>query len=155
MERLGDDARRLLAAAGAGGTFELSAVIAVWRDCVGEAIARAAWPGRVSRDGTLHVATDSSAWAFELERLAPEIAGRLRDALGDGAPQALRFAPGRVPERDFDPSLDLSEAPEITAELRVEGETIAAAIEDSELRGLVARAAAASLARSGSDRGFC
>ena len=46
MERLGDDARRLLAAAGAGGTFELSAVIAVWRDCVGEVIARAAWPAR-------------------------------------------------------------------------------------------------------------
>ena len=61
MERLGDDARRLLAAAGAGGTHELSAVIAVWRDCVGEVIARAAWPGRISRDGTLHVATASSA----------------------------------------------------------------------------------------------
>jgi predicted nucleic acid-binding Zn ribbon protein len=155
MERLGDDARRLLAAAGAGGTHELSAVIAVWRDCVGEVIARAAWPGRISRDGTLHVATASSAWAFELERLTPEIAGRLHEALGGDAPQALRFAPGRVPERDFDPAVDLAEAPRITAELRAEGETIAAAIEDSELRELVARAAAASLARAGSDRGFC
>ena len=155
MERLGDDARRLLASAGAGGTYELSAVIAVWRDCVGEAIARAAWPGRLSRDGTLHVATASSVWAFELERLTPEIAGRLHEVLGGDAPQALRFAPGRVPERDFDPVIDLSKAPEITTELRVEGETIAAAIEDPGLRELVARAAAASLARASSDRGFC
>ena len=155
MERLGDDASRLLAAAGAGGAFELSAVLAVWRDCVGEAIARAAWPGRLSRDGTLHVATASSTWAFELERLVPEIAGRLREALGQRAPQALRFAPGRIPERDFDPALDLSQPPEITAELRSAGEAIASAIDDEELRELVARAAAASLARAGSDRGFC
>ena len=70
MKRLGDDARRLLAAAGAGGTYGVSAVTNVWRECVGETIARAAWPGRVARDGTLHVTTVSSAWAFELGQLA-------------------------------------------------------------------------------------
>ena len=30
------------------------------------AIAANAWPARIARDGTLHVATSSSAWAFEL-----------------------------------------------------------------------------------------
>ena len=155
MERLGDNARQLLNAAGAGGTFELSAATAVWSECVGETIARAAWPKRLSRDGTLHVATASSAWAFELERLAPEIAERLRAVLGEDSPGALRFAPGLIPEPGRDEFEDAAGPPAITAQIRSEGETIASAIEDSELRGLVARAAAASLARAGSDRGFC
>src|SRR5262249_62103985 len=89
MERLGDDARRLMAAAGAGGNYRVSAVTGVWRDCVGDAIARAAWPSRLARDGTLHVTTVSSAWAFELERLAPGVAGRLGTAPGAGAPGAV------------------------------------------------------------------
>jgi hypothetical protein len=155
MERLGDNARQLLDAAGAAGTFELSATTAVWRECVGEAIARASWPKRLSREGTLHVATASSTWAFELERLAPEIAERLRAVLGDDSPAALRFAPGLIPEPDSDELENVSDPLQITAQTRSEGEAIASAIEDSELRALVARAAAASLARAGSDRGFC
>ena len=155
MERLGDAARQLLDAAGAGGTFELSSATAVWRDCVGETIARAAWPKRLSRVGTLHVSTASSTWAFELERLAAEIAERLQAVLGNDSPRALRFAPGLIPEPDTDDSQHVADPPEITAQTRSAGETIASAIEDSELRGLVARAAAASLARAGSDRGFC
>jgi hypothetical protein len=155
MERLGDNVRHLLDAAGAGGAFELSATTAVWRECVGETIARAAWPKRLARDGTLHVSTASSTWAFELERLAAEIAGRLRAALGDDSPRVLRFAPGVIPEPDRDDPEDAASPPEITAEVRSEGENIAAIIEDAELRAIVARAAAASLARAGSDRGFC
>lgn len=134
---------------------ELSATGAVWRECVGEAIARAAWPARLSRDGTLHVATASSTWAFELTRLGGEIAERLQAALGDAAPRTLRFAPGPIPEpADEDPQRTPT-APEITALSRLEGEKIASGIEDLELRGLVARAAAASLERARSDRAFC
>ena len=154
MERLGDDARRLLAAA-ARGTYEVSAVTGVWRECVGDAIARSAWPSRLARDGTLHVATASSTWAFELERLAPDIVGRLQAALGADAPSSLRFAPGPVPEPPADPAADAPERPEVTPAMVSQGEILAAAIDDAELRALVARAAAASLARAGSDRGFC
>jgi hypothetical protein len=154
VKRLGDDARRLLDAAGVPGAAEISAVNAVWRACVGEAIAKAAWPRRIARDGTLHVATLSSTWAFELDRLSGEIRQRLRDVLGDDAPPSLRFAPGPVPELGPD-----DEAPEpaleIPSEARSQGARIAAGIEDSELRDLVARAAAASLARARSDRSFC
>ncbi len=153
MERLGDDARRVLAAAGAPGIDELAAIVAAWPRCVGDPIARAAWPQRLARDRTLHVATVSSTWAFELDRLAGEIERRLAEELGSDAPLALRFAPGPVPSP---PAAERAGEPlEISAESRAEGEQIAAAIADATLRELVARAAAASLERSRSDRHFC
>src|SRR3954468_5317803 len=61
-----------------------------WPGAVGEAIARFAWPARIGRDGTVHVHTADSTWAFELAHRAPEIAGRLdADRLG--------CAPGPLP----------------------------------------------------------
>ena len=48
-----------------------------WPDAVGEAIARNAWPARIARDGTVHVNTADSVWAFELGQKASEIAGSL------------------------------------------------------------------------------
>lgn len=155
MERLGDDARRLLAAAGVRGVAELEPITRAWRSSVGDAIARAAWPKRLSRDGTLHVATVSSTWAFELERLASQIKGRLDEALGPAAPAALRFAPGPVPEPDADPEGSAPEPPQVSEESRAQGRAIASSIADEELRELVARAAAASLERARSDRTFC
>ena len=155
MQRLGDNARRLLEAAGAPGVTELSATTAVWQECVGDAIARAAWPSRLSRDGTLHVSTTSSTWAFELSRLGGDITERLRMVLGDAAPQAIRFTPGPVPEPAAENPQPTRGAHEITRQSRVEGEQIAAAIENEELRKLVARAVAASLERARSDRAFC
>ena len=63
-EPLGGDVRRQLARLGpAGDTVEIAAA---WPAAVGRAIAANAWPARVSRDGTLHVSTSSSTWAFEL-----------------------------------------------------------------------------------------
>jgi hypothetical protein len=155
MERLGDEASRLLAAAGSSGRGDLSAVTAAWAGCVGEAIARAAWPLRLSRDGTLHVATASSTWAFELDRLAGEIAGRLRAHLGDAAPLALRFAPGPVPGPPDHADHAPREPLRPTAESRAQADRIAAPISDPELRRAVARAAAASLESRRSDRRFC
>src|SRR3954463_859253 len=61
-----------------------------WPAAVGEQIARFAWPARIARDGTVHVNTADSVWAFELGHRAPEIAGRL------GVPK-VRFAPGPLP----------------------------------------------------------
>jgi hypothetical protein len=156
VRRLGDDASRLLAAAGVPRLDELSAVTDAWPRCVGAAIARSAWPRRLARDGTLHVATVSSTWAFELDRLAGDICARLQEALGeDVAPRALRFAPGPVPEPPADDAKTVPRMASPTAESRSEGERIAAGIADDALRRLVARAAAASLDRARSDRHFC
>ena len=155
MERLGDDARRLLTASGLPDLGSLGVIADAWPAAVGDAIARAAWPSRVARDGTLHVATTSSAWAFELARLAPEIHARLRAALGDVAPAALRFAPGPVPEPPPEAAGAATQPPEIYSEDRAQAVGLASAIDDPALRELVARAASASLARARADRAFC
>ena len=67
-----------------------------WPQAVGEAIARNAWPARIARDGTVHVNTADSVWAFELGHRAAEIAEKL------GVPK-VRFAPGPLPEPDVEP----------------------------------------------------
>jgi hypothetical protein len=151
MERIGTDVERELGRFGPAAG--MARVVSVWPQAVGETVARNAWPARVSRDGTLHVATSSSAWAFELSQLAPTVLERLRAALGEDAPAALRFAPGRLPEPSRPtPAAASSEAAEPSAEERELGAALAAGIADSDLRELVARAAAASLARAASDR---
>jgi len=125
-------------------------VVAAWPDAVGAGIAAEAWPARIARDGTLTVATSSSVWAFELTQLEETIRERLSVALGEGAPKRLRFAPGRLPERAGDaPESAPSPCPPVVGEeARRRGEELARPIEDDELRALVARAAAASLARA-------
>lgn len=147
MERLGDEIRRERERVGPGGDG-LDAVARAWAASVGETIARNAWPARLTDHGTLHVATSSSTWAFELTRLAPTILEQLRRVLGKATPSALTFAPGPVPgpppaapaDRGPDP-------PRATPEQRAEAASLAAGIDDAELRELVARAAAASLAK--------
>ena len=149
-DRIGDDVRRELSRFGpAPGMAEL---LAAWPDAVGEGIARNAWPARIARDGTLHVAVTSSAWAFELGAHAAEILDRLREALGEAAPAALRFTPGPVPEPDPEEGRQAPRTvPEpSTAELE-EAARAAASIEDPELRELVRRAVAASLATTRDD----
>lgn len=129
-------------------------VVAAWPDVAGQAIARNAWPARLSRDGTLHVHTSSSAWSFELSHLAPDLLTRLREKLGESAPKALRFAPGPLPENELErPPDERSIQPrEPLPEERELAAALAAGIADEALRDLVARAAAASLAKGRSDR---
>ena len=150
-KRIGEDVRRELGRFGPAGA--IAEIVEAWPAAVGDSIARNAWPARVSRDATLHVATSSSAWAFELVLLEADIRARLSEVLGADAPQRLRFAPGRLPEpasetaeeaskRVFRPSL----------EHRREAEEIAAPIADENLRKIVAKAAAASLENARNDR---
>ena len=95
-ERIGDEVRRELSRFGpAEGMTE---IVRAWPEAVGEQIAQNAWPARLSRDGKLHVATSSSAWAFELAQLEPKLLEHLSEALGDRVPAGLRFAPGKLPE---------------------------------------------------------
>jgi hypothetical protein len=152
MEPIGTEIRRELARFGpAAGMSEL---VEAWPAVVGEPIARNAWPARVARDGTLHVATESAAWAFELAQHETELLGRLCAAVGEAAPRRLRFAAGRLPE-PAPPSGTAEESPiEPSPGERSEARRLASRIADEELRAAVAEAAAHSLARSRSGRGL-
>jgi hypothetical protein len=110
---------------------------------VGEAIARNAWPARIARDGTLHVSTTDSIWAFELGHRSLEIAARL----GVGS---VRFAPGPVP-RDV-PAPPPRPPLEPTPEQEAEAAEIAAPIEREDVRRSVQTAVLSSLARGAVDR---
>ena len=150
-ERLGEDVRRELDRFGPAGA--IADVVAVWPTAVGDSIARNAWPARIARDGTLHVSTSSSAWAFELGLLEADLRERLLEHLGVRAPRQLRFAPGRLPEPAApDPETTASRAPTVTDQHRQAGDELAAGISDENLRKVVAKTAAASLARPPDDR---
>jgi len=153
MERIGEEIRRELGRVGPGGS--IAGVVAAWPAAVGDEVARNAWPSRVSRDSTLVVNTASSAWAFELTQLQSVVLEQLVAVLGEGAPRALRFVPGPLPEppapaaeparpQPLEPSPDsLAAAAELTSE-----------IADDDLRTRIARAAALSLERARDDRRF-
>jgi Dna[CI] antecedent, DciA len=150
-ERIGQDVRRELDRFGPAGA--IADVVDVWPDAVGDSISRNAWPARIARDGTLHVSTSSSAWAFELGLLEAGLRERLSERLGDRAPTQLRFAPGRLPEPAGPAPEDAdSRAPHVTDQHRQAGRELAAPIADKNLRKLVAKAAAASLAKPPDDR---
>jgi hypothetical protein len=151
MDRIGEAVRRELGRFGSAG--EMADLVGAWPEAVGETVARNAWPARLARDGTLHVNAGSSAWAFELQQLESEIAGRLKDVLGESAPARLRFVPGRLPE----PPSPVEERrvtplPEATLEQAREARGWAAEIESEDLRKSVEKAARASLARAAGDR---
>ncbi|HEX7082562.1 MAG TPA: DciA family protein [Gaiellaceae bacterium] len=113
-----------------------------WPGVVGPSIARNAWPARIARDGTVHVHTADSIWAFELGHRAVEVAERL------GVPK-VRFAPGPLPE-----AADETEAPplEPSAVDLERARAIAAGIRDENLRETVQRAVSFGLARAARDR---
>jgi hypothetical protein len=155
MERIGDSVGKELARSGGGAGAALAEIVGVWPQAVGDVVSRQAWPLRMSKDGTLHVATTSATWAFELDRLASEIHERLTALAGSSAPAKLRFRVGPVPEPAGLPGTE-TEAPrralETTPETEREASAIAAEVSDPELRELVARAARASLSRARSGR---
>jgi hypothetical protein len=97
------------------------------------------------------VHTSSSTWAFELEQLSTDIRARL----GKLAPPRLRFAPGPLPEPDTPmPDQAVHDVPAPSADELDTAAELAAEIADEKLRKLVARAAAASLAKARSSRTF-
>ena len=148
---IGENVRRELGRFGPAGA--MAAIVEAWPGAVGDSIGRNAWPARVSRDGTLHVATSSSAWAFELGLLEADIRARLAAAVGTDAPRRLRFAPGRLPE----PASEASEegakrVSRPSPQHRRQAGEIAAPIADENLRKIVEKAAAASLEKAQNDR---
>lgn len=112
-----------------------------WPEAVGEAIARHAWPARIARDGTVHVNTSDSVWAFELGHRAKEIGERL-------GVDKLRFAPGPLPEA---PPERHAEAVQPTPEDVEKARALAAEIDEETLRETVQKAISFALARMRSD----
>ena len=116
-------------------------VVEQWPGLVGPAIARNAWPARIARDGTVHVHTSDSIWAFELGHRAREIADRL------GVPK-VRFAPGPLPEPEPEAT------PPAVVPSPVDHErarAISSSILDESLRETVQKAVSLGLARSRRD----
>ena len=157
MERIGREVERELGRGGSRDAIPLAALTAAWPEVVGNAVARHAWPLRIAKDGTLHVATASSTWAHELGFLSDEILERLRAHLGTDAPTKVKCAVGPIPE--VERADDVSPEPfpadaDVPLEVRSEAAAVASAITDPELREVVARAARASLLRARSGRNF-
>ncbi len=137
-EEIRAELRRFGADSGAGD------VVAVWPKVVGEEIARNAWPARTQPDGTLVVHVRDSIWGFELTQRAGEISSRL-----PGRPR-LRFVPGPLPAAppDVHPQRSLEATP---AQAR-EAASMAAGIEDPDLRESVVKVIKAALVRAPDDR---
>ena len=68
----------------------LAAIQTAWSSAVGEQLAAVAEPAS-ERDGTLTIECADAVWAQELELMQGALLERLREELGDQAPEALRF----------------------------------------------------------------
>ncbi len=134
MDKLGSEIRREFSRLGP--QAELGVILERWEAAVGELIARNAWPARIARDGTLHVATADSVWAFELGQQAARIA----TAIGI---EKVTFAPGPLPDRSVAP--EPVYAPPAPPELVAEARALTSSIEDEGLRESVQRAVLSSL----------
>jgi hypothetical protein len=149
IERVGDEVARELARFGV--PIGLAPLVEAWPAAVGPEIARNAWPARIGRDGTLHVHTSSSAWAFELGQLE----GRIRESLGEHAPARLRFSVGPLPEPTVDSAAErVARRNDPSPQHCAAAAELVAQIDDENLRKVVAKAAALSLANADSGRTF-
>jgi predicted nucleic acid-binding Zn ribbon protein len=68
----------------------LAAVQTAWREAVGEQLAAVAEPV-AERAGTLTIECAEAVWVQELDMMQGQLLERLREALGERAPEALRF----------------------------------------------------------------
>jgi predicted nucleic acid-binding Zn ribbon protein len=68
----------------------LAAVQSAWAATVGEQLAAVATPVS-ERSGTLTIECADSVWAQELDLMQAQLLERLRGALGEKAPAALKF----------------------------------------------------------------
>ena len=72
----------------------LAAVQAAWTAALGERLAEVATPVS-ERAGTLTVECVDGVWAQELDLMQEQLLQRLREELGERAPEALRFRVAR------------------------------------------------------------
>jgi hypothetical protein len=149
MDRVGDAVARELGRFGPAAG--MAPIVEAWPAAVGADIARNAWPARLARDGTLHVHTTDSIWAFELKGRAEDIRARL----GACAPPRVVFAPGPIPEPIETESPDaVRRGVEPGPEHLAEADSLTRVIRDEDLRKVVAKAVALALANPPDDRSF-
>jgi predicted nucleic acid-binding Zn ribbon protein len=72
----------------------LAAIQAAWTEALGERLAAVATPVS-ERAGTLTVECVDGVWTQELDLMQEQLLGRLREVLGERAPQALKFRVAR------------------------------------------------------------
>lgn len=72
----------------------LAAVQAAWEEALGARLAAVATP-LSERAGTLTVECTDGVWAQELDLMQDQLLERLREVLGERAPQALKFRVAR------------------------------------------------------------
>lgn len=75
---------------GAAPKTRLAAVQSVWAEAVGERVAAAARPVS-ERAGEVVVGCSDPVWAEELDLMRDQLLARLRERLGESAPESLRF----------------------------------------------------------------
>jgi hypothetical protein len=149
IDRVGSAVARELARFGPASG--MAPLVEAWPSAVGPEIARNAWPARLGRDGSLRVHTKDSVWAFELAVRADEIQARL----GELAPARLVFVAGPVPEPPLEPTEEPSrKGVEPTREHHARAASLVRGIRDEDLRKIVAKAVAMSLAAADSSRSF-
>lgn len=68
----------------------LAAVQTAWASAVGDQLAAVATPV-AEREGTLTIECADAVWAQELDLMQETLLQRLRDEIGNQAPEALRF----------------------------------------------------------------
>jgi hypothetical protein len=147
LDPLGDEVRRELGRFGPQGA--IGETVAAWPDAVGDAIARAAWPARFQRDGTLVVHTRDSIWAFELTQRAGEIAKRLEGV------SAIKFVPGPLPEVSAEEGPTAAPPTAVASpDHRRRASEIASEIADEGLRKIVTKTIETALANTPNDRSF-
>ena len=79
---------------GAAPKTGLAAAQAAWSEALGERLAAVATPVS-ERAGTLTVECVDGTWAQELDLMQEQLLGRLREVLGERAPEALKFRVAR------------------------------------------------------------
>ena len=72
----------------------LASAQGAWSGAVGAQIAEVAQPIS-ERSGTLTVECTNAMWAQELDLMQTQLLERLKEALGEGAPEALKFRVAR------------------------------------------------------------
>jgi predicted nucleic acid-binding Zn ribbon protein len=133
-----------------GGRFREHLAVAAWPQIAGQVVAGHARAEGV-RDGVLMVATDTPAWAQELQMRQRALLERLSAEVGPGVIREIHFRSGlRRRPRGRGPGAEQARPSEIKLSGRQERRirATAARIEDAELRGRAERAFL-SLARMG------
>jgi hypothetical protein len=133
----------------AGRASAVAAIARRWPEAVGEAIAREAWPARLTPDGELVVHASGAVWASELSLLSRQLQVRL-EAVGIVPAPTLRFTVGAVPRR---PAPDAEKAPRTAPPNDPRADRWTASIRDPELREAVSTAARSWLQRAAAENG--